>query len=231
MLGTQEDLVSLSSSFSKMLKRGFGKGPETCYTVLRGNRLFVYVRSFMTPAEEVLVKNNEIVLVARFRSAVIDSLSELLLEEASKGLSMNFDSLSNDWNYHTNSGIMVMELKDSLDYEDSTNNRLKENVLQLFQSVGSQMHKMPHDLKIVKFTHNICAIEVSSVMFPLAFLLYDNGNIDLLISHSLYIKNEYMKQKQLFEEAFNRSIEELFITWDFNHNKSYFIFGFERIYA
>ncbi|KAA0544927.1 DUF2294 family protein [Bacillus sp. BGMRC 2118] len=229
MLGIQEELIALSSSISKTLKRAFGKGPETCYTVKKGNRIYVFVRNFMTPAEEILVNNQETVLVSRFRSAVISSISKDVFEKVSKGLNVTISSLSHDWNYHTNTGLMIMEVDHTVDFEDYTVVGFRKELLQLFQSIGSEMHKVPYDLKIVKYSQNICSIELNSLMFPLVFLLFKNGNVDLLISHSQEIKNEYMKQSKLFEEVFNRSIEDLFITWDFHHNKSYFVFTFERI--
>lgn len=228
MLITQEDLLSLSSSISRMLKRGFGKGPETCYSIHKGNKLYVNIRNFMTPAEEILIKNNEMVLLSRFRSTVISSLYESLLEETSAILNQNFDSILHDWNYDTNSGILLFEnSKDSYN-EEQLEQSFKENLFLLFQKVGAQVHRVPNDYKILKFTQNICAIELSGVMYPLVYLLHEKGKIDLLISHSQEIKEKYMEQKHLFEEMFNRSIEEIFIMWDFKEDKSCLIFYFNK---
>ncbi|MFC6601285.1 Na-translocating system protein MpsC family protein [Ectobacillus funiculus] len=84
MVATQEDLLSVSSSFSRIIKRGIGKGPEACYTVLKANRLYVYIRNFMTPAEEILTDKKEYNLVMKYRSSVIAALSDELLQEASQ---------------------------------------------------------------------------------------------------------------------------------------------------
>ena len=80
----QENLFYLSSTYSKLLKRRFGKGPETCYIISKNSRLYVFMRNFMTPAEEVLVEKQELNLALQFRSTVINAVTKEFLPEISK---------------------------------------------------------------------------------------------------------------------------------------------------
>lgn len=230
MVATQEDLMSLSSSFSKVIKRGFGKGPETCYAVLRANRLYVYIGNFMTPAEEILTDKQEYNLVMKYRSTVITALSEELLREASQLLGSPFESLYQDWNYHSNSGILLL-VNNSFYPDIKIDESFERKLFQLVRLVGSKLHKIPSELKVVKYTHNICAIESKGVILPLDYLLVEQGNIDLLFTNAREIKKGYYQHRELFEEMFNRSIEDLFMMWDPKKNRSYLIFIFNKGYT
>src|SRR4051812_32934045 len=201
MVATQEDLLSLSSSFSKIIKRGFGKGPETCYTVLKANRLYVYIRNYMTPAEEILSEKQEYNLVTKFRSSVITALSKELVQEASQLLGISFESFYQDWNYNTNSGILLL-VNNSNNPDMKIDDRLESKLFHLIRMVGSQLHKVPSKLKVVKYTQNICAIELKGVMLPLEYLLLENGDSDLLLTYGREIKKGYYQHKLLFEDLF-----------------------------
>lgn len=52
-------------------------------------------------------------------------------------------------------------------------------------------------------------------MLPLDYLLSEQGNIDLLFTHAREIKKGYFQHRELFEDMFNRTIEDLFIMWDY----------------
>jgi len=227
MVATQEDLVSISSVFSKIIKRGFGKGPETCYAVLRANRLYVYIGNFMTPSEEILTNKQEYNLVTKYRSTVISSLSEELLREASDLLENSFETLYQDWNYHSNSGILLL-VNNSYNPDVKVEDSFERKLFHLVRQVGSKFHKIPGNLKVVKYTQNICAIESKGVMNPLDYLLVEQGKSDLLFTNAREIKKGYYQHRELFEEMFNRTIEDLFMMWDSTKNRSYLIFIFNK---
>ncbi|MDR4945701.1 Na-translocating system protein MpsC family protein [Neobacillus cucumis] len=230
MVATQEDLLSLSSSVSKIIKQGFGRGPETCYTVLRANRLYVYIRNFMTPAEEILTDRKEYNLMMKFRKSVIEAMSEEIVEEASELLNISFESLYQDWNYDSNSGILLL-VNHSFNPDVKIDESFERKLFRLCRIVGSKLHKTPDELRIVKYTQNICAIESKGVMLPLDYLLSEQGNIDLLFTHAREIKKGYFQHRELFEDMFNRTIEDLFIMWDYKKNISYLIFSFNKVYT
>ncbi|MBU8914717.1 DUF2294 domain-containing protein [Bacillus sp. FJAT-29953] len=229
MVATQEDLLSVSSSFSRIIKQGVGKGPETCYSVLKENRLYIYIRNFKTPAEEVLTDKKEYNLVMRYRSSVISALSNELMQEASQLLKISFDSFHQDWNFHTNSGILLL-VDNTFNPDVKIDEEFERKLYQTVRMVGSQLHKIPYNLKVVKYTQNICAIESQESKLPLEYLLLEQGQTDLLLTHTIEIKKGYFKKKELFEKIFNRSIQDIFLMWDCNHNKSYLIFNFNKVY-
>jgi uncharacterized protein YbcI len=226
----QENLVNLSSTFSKLLKRRFGKGPETCNAFLKGNRFYVYMRNFITPAEEVLVSDGQLELAVHFRSAVINAVAKEFIPEVSEIVGMNFDSFLHDWNYDKNTGILLFEHTYS-SHEERIDNSFGSSLFNLIEGVGSRYHKKPAILKIAKFTQNICVIESRDVLLPLERIVYGKGKVDLLFNQACEIKNGYWKNKEQLEGLFNRLIEDMFIMWDYKNNRNYLVFIFNKLHS
>jgi uncharacterized protein YbcI len=222
-------LVYLSSTFSKLLKRSFGKGPETCTVILKGNRFYVYMRNFITPAEEVLIKQDKLELAVNFRSSIINAVTEDYLPEVSKVLGISFDNFFHDWNYDKNTGILLLDQSQS-GHEENLENTFVNNLFALIENVGSNYYKKPASLKIIKFTQNICAIESTEVLLPLERLVYEKGSFELLNHQSREIKNGYWKNKEQFEGIFKRLIEDMFMMWDYKNNRNYLVFIFNKLY-
>jgi uncharacterized protein YbcI len=222
--------VYLSSTFSKLLKRRFGKGPETCNVFLKGNRFYVYMRNFITPAEEVLLKQDKLELAVNFRSSIINAVTEEYLPQVSKVLGVSFDYFYHDWNYDKNTGILLLDHTQS-DHEENIESSLERNLFILIENVGSSYYKKPAFLKVVKFTQNICAIESKEVLLPLEKLVYEKGNVELLLHHSWEIKKGYWENKGQFEVLFNRLIEDMFMMWDYKNNRNYLVFIFNKLYT
>ncbi|MDF2787007.1 MAG: hypothetical protein K0S80_105 [Neobacillus sp.] len=226
----QENLVYLSSTFSKLLKRRFGKGPEACNVFLKGNRLYVYMRQFITPAEEVLLNQGQFELAHNFRSTVINSVTQEFIPEITKVLGISFDLFFHDWNYDKNTGILLLDQAQS-NHEEIIDNGFQNSLFQLVENVGLHYHKKPASLKIVKFTQNICVIESKDVLLPLEKLVYEKGNVDTLLHHARNIKDGYWKNKKQFERLFVRLIEDMFIMWDYKNNRNYLVFIFNKLYT
>jgi uncharacterized protein YbcI len=223
---TQDDLLYLSSKFSKTLKSKFGKGPETCYVVFKENRLFIYISNFMTSAEEVLVENDQVILANKFRTAVIDLICKEFLPEASKVIQLSFQTFYHDWNYGTNKGIIIIEPKYIRSEELNDVFFSEKDLFKLMEQVCGKVHKVPEEYKIVKWNQNVCIVECKGVLLSMDRYLYQQGLTDILVQHSREMKSYYLNRKDQFENVFNRVIVDLFITWDYEQDKNFIVFNF-----
>lgn len=224
---SQEDLQSLSSTFSKLLKRRLGKGPENCNVMYRGSQLYVHMRNFMTPAEEVLVNTKKVNLAVLFRSSVIDTVVKEYIPEASRVIDHTFDLFYQDWNYQSNTGMLLLENGKGKN-EKKIEDMFDDGLYKLIEEVGSYHHKSPSSIRIVKYTQNMCAIETKEVLSQLGRLVYEKNNMDILIRHEQETKKGYLKNKKLFERVFNRLIDDIFIMWDYENDRCYLIFLFMK---
>ncbi|MGM0902123.1 MAG: Na-translocating system protein MpsC family protein [Bacillota bacterium] len=223
---TQDDLLYLSSKFSKTLKSKFGKGPETCYVVFKENRLFIYISSFMTSAEEVLVENDQVNLANKFRTAVIDLICKEFLPEASKVMDLSFHTFYHDWNYDTNKGIIIIEPRHIRSGVSNDFFFREKDLFKLMEQVCTKVHKVPEEYKIVKCNQNVCIVECKGVLLSMDRYLFQQGLTDILVEHSREMKSYYLNRKDQFENVFNRVIDDLFITWDYEQDKNFIVFNF-----
>jgi uncharacterized protein YbcI len=188
------------------------------------------MRNFITPAEEVLIKQDKLELAVNFRSSIINAVTEDYLPEVSKVLGISFDYFFHDWNYDKNTGILLLDHSQSK-HEENLDNTFESNLFTLIENVGSSYYKKPASLKVIKFTQNICAIESKEVLLPLERLVYEKGSVEFLLHQAWEIKNGYWKNKGQFEGLFNRLIEDMFIMWDYKNNRNYLVFIFNKLYT
>lgn len=214
----QPDLLKLSSHFSKMLKKRFGKGPESCLIVLNKGRLYIFIRNFITPAEEVLLENKEWELASSFRSAVFSSVIKEFIPKASKMLEIDFKYFFDDWNYSSNTGFVFLEHVHT-DEEKVVLDSQTHKFLQVVEEIGLQIHRKPDELRMIMNTHNMCGIELIGVHSQLETLLFKNGNSNYLHQHLTYIKEGYLKEKQQLELILNYSVDDVFVMRDYARNR------------
>ncbi|MED4015776.1 Na-translocating system protein MpsC family protein [Sutcliffiella cohnii] len=221
----QDTLLQLSSTMSKMLKKRFGKGPETCFAIIHSNRLIIYVRKFMTPAEEVLLSRGKKKLAIAFRSEVMEQVFAEYLDVASLATGINFDSYFSDWDFTSNSGLIIFEITHKLGWYDSIGNTYeKEQIIQSIKNVSSRLHKYPSNMEVIKLSQNLLAIECNGVLLQVEDLLFDKGHLDILHERAIEIKRKYYNQKEYLEEQLGRQIGSIFIISDYIKDRKYIIF-------
>ncbi|MCM3585455.1 DUF2294 domain-containing protein [Mesobacillus maritimus] len=221
----QDGMLYLSSKFSKTLKSRFGKGPETCYVTFVENKLFIYINHFMTPAEEVLVENHQGELANRFRRSVMDVICKEFIHDASNLVNVELQYALHDWNYDTNKGIVIMESA-GVSSKEFGYSSFENKLSKLFAQIASRVHKVPDEMKIVKINQNVCVFECTGVMLSLDRYLYENGQTNLLHDHTHELKKALSEYKPHFEAIFTRELEDFFIIWEYEKDKSYVIFNF-----
>ncbi len=221
----QEDLLLLSSTLSKILKQRFGKGPEMCFVSLHSNRLIVFIRKYITPAEEVLLKKDNINLVYKFRSAVMEEVVDEFSKEVKKTLGMSFDSYFEDWNFSRNTGMMILENSSLRNWSGpAIQPALKEKLFEGLSLLSNDIYKAPTSMELIRINQNMYAVECRGILMQMEKILYKKGYLELLQECSNDIKNAYIQQKGKFDSIFDTRVEDLFLFWDYNDNRSYIFF-------
>lgn len=224
---TQDHMLHLSSTLSKLLKRRFGKGPETCYVNGDEEKKYIFMRNFITPAEEVLLGNKQWEFAIHFRTAIIEAVIKEFSFEISKTLDQTYTNFYHDWNYEKNTG-MILLVNGKANAEERLPLGTKNGILAMIDKIGSHFHKSPENLTILKYAPSICIIEADGIMAPLENLVYQMGNMNLLYRYSESAKKGYFEHKLSLEDVFNRIIEDIFIMWDYQNDKSFLVFTFRK---
>jgi len=221
----QEDLLLLSSTLSKILKRRFGKGPEMCSVTLHSNRIIAFVRKYITPAEEVLLKNDNVNLVYKFRSAVMEDVVDEFIGEVKDSLGMSFDSYFEDWNFNRNTGMLIVENSHSRNWMNmDIHPAFKEKLFEGISVVKNEIYKAPTSMEIIKINQNMYAVECRDTLIQMEKILYNKGYFGLLQERSNDIKNSYFFHKGKFDSIFETRVEDIFLFWDYKNDRSYMFF-------
>jgi uncharacterized protein YbcI len=225
--GIQEDLVFFSSLLSKRLKQKFGKGPETCFASSKDDLLSIHIKKFKTAAEEVLVEKDDLKLAIQFRSSILNAILDDFMEEVKENYQLEIESAFHDWNYTSDSGIILFKIREhkskEIDFHIENN-----KIIKTLQSVTSNIHKVPTHCRLVRLNVNLYLIECSEIMLDIEKVLYKNGYEDILIDRSNAIKKSYAQNIHLFESAFERMVESLFIMWDYENDKGLIVFNLQQ---
>ncbi|MDQ0256953.1 uncharacterized protein YbcI [Evansella vedderi] len=220
----QEDLIYISSQLSKLLKKSFGKGPDSCFSILHQNMLFVNLRQFTTPAEEVLLFKKEKSFALKFRSIILQSVFEKFKPEMKKTLSLEFDSFFHDWNYDTNSGFILFTKKTKTANQTGKLDRLKNQYLEesIFNCY-SETYKTPQSIDLWKINNNLIMAKCHDILLPIEKELFRQGHYELLYNHLVEIKYSIIEHKRNFSFSLDREIIDMFLVWDYDLNNNYLI--------
>lgn len=224
----REDLAYLSSSLSKRLKQKFGKGPESCFASFKDDMVSIHIKKFITPAEEVLMESENSTLALQFRSVIIQAILNEFIAEIMCDYQIQIESAFHDWNYEINSGMILFKMNqqtlNGTEYQPISENN---KIIKTLQHVTSNIHKVPTDCKLHRLNANTFVIECREIMLDIEKVLYKKGYEEILIERSKEIKNSYLQHISLFEDSFGRTIESIFIMWDYENDKGFIVFTFE----
>lgn len=215
----QEDLITLSSQLSKMLKRSFGKGPDSCFCTYDNGVFCVRVKKFITPAEQVLLEKNEKSFAFKFRSIIMEKILDdfkVLLREV---LEVDFERYYYDWNYHSNTGF-IMYKKEGNSPPSMHMVDLEEKVLQTYSSI----YKLPTEVTFSKVGTAIVLAQCNEVLLPIEKELFAQGNYNLLYEHRTYVKDSVIENKIEFAANFQQELQDIFLLWDYASNSNYLVF-------
>lgn len=196
-----------------------------CFVSLHSNRLIVFIRKYITPAEEVLLKKDNINLVYKFRSAVMEEVVDEFSKEVKKTLGMSFDSYFEDWNFSRNTGMMILENSSLRNWSGpAIQPALKEKLFEGLSLLSNDIYKAPTSMELIRINQNMYAVECRGILMQMEKILYKKGYLELLQECSNDIKNAYIQQKGKFDSIFDTRVEDLFLFWDYNDNRSYIFF-------
>jgi len=218
-----EDITSLNSYISKILKKNFGKGPASCYTFLTDEMMFINIKNFITPVEEVLIKKNEEHLAHKSRMIIFDAIFEQIQEEVKRVLNIEYTSMCYDWSFKHNTGLIILT-KDEHFTQTAEHSLEGNESVDTIRKICSNVHNTQVQINHVSQTSTVTYIIYSGFMSKIEHALYEKGYVELLIEWSNELKDEYKQNKRLFEQALRAAIDDHFVFLDFEKDRGMIVF-------
>jgi uncharacterized protein YbcI len=212
----QEDLLQLSSFVSKQLKSSFGKGPEKCTSFSDGKYVVFTLRKFIAPMEESLLKQGKNELVEDVRSVIMKEITFDIQIGISETLNQDVEYISYDWNFESNTGIIIAVL--STKEIHSTYSGKQEFESEWLQHTR-QLYKEPDTIQS-KFLHKyLLLVDCSGALLPIEKTLVEKGHAGLLVETKNELRKQYEERLHLLQRSLEIQLSEVFIAWDYKSDR------------
>ncbi|MBU8905312.1 Na-translocating system protein MpsC family protein [Desertibacillus haloalkaliphilus] len=217
----QDQVNYISSYTSKLLRRNFGRGPESCQATFGKSHFVLYIRGFISPMEEVLLQQGQSDYVDTARSVVIGHLLEELKGVVQVTLDVEVGDYYHDWNFPNNSGMIILVLKE-IETEQMTETDL--NISQRLEletaRISQLVQKAPENLSTYPLSQKLYLVERKGILVPIEKALISKGYTKELIVTKDELEKSYFHRYGKFEEIFKKQISDIFIDWNIKEDKS-----------
>lgn len=224
-MNVQESLTQISSFTSKLLRKKFGRGPETCSATLSNKYLVLYIRGFISPMEEILITQGKPEYVEKARGCVILTVLEEVAGFTQSVLNVEIDQFHDDWNFSTNSGIMILDLSDTnhIAIEDLSVDYLSEFEGEISR-ISAMLQKVPEQIVTTALSESFILVKRFGILIEIEKALIKKGFSDELLLTKSELEKKYFHLEGHFEKIVGRKIRDIFISWNFKKDESLMCF-------
>ncbi|RFB13438.1 DUF2294 family protein [Bacillus sp. HNG] len=223
-MNLQEKLKYISSYTSKLLRNKFGRGPESCSAVTADRFLVLHIRGFVSPMEEVLLQENQVIQVDHARDVVIKSILAELKGVFQVTLETEVKTFSHDWNFPNNTGVIIAELVDSL-LPMEKNSEVNYSLLEMEVARISQLvEKTPDYIFSFQISPKIFIVKREGILVPIEKALIEAGFKNELHFTKDELEKSYFHRYGKFDQLFHRPVTDIFIDWNFKNDNSLICF-------
>ncbi|MFD1735040.1 Na-translocating system protein MpsC family protein [Bacillus salitolerans] len=220
----QELLNSVSSYTSKLLRNNFGKGPQSCQSIMNKTHFVTYIRGFISPMEEVLMNRGQKIEVEKARNFIINHLLDELKGVIQVSLNREVQAYYQDWNFPNNSGILMYTFEEDEQIERGKP-KIKSNVFEAeIARISKLVQKIPDEITIYEISPSIFLVERKGILIPIEKALIKRGFEEELILTKDTLEKEYFHRYGKFDEIFQHQVKDIFIDWDLKNDKSLMAF-------
>ncbi|UHA60623.1 DUF2294 domain-containing protein [Metabacillus litoralis] len=221
----QETLNMISSFTSKLLRKNFGKGPQSCQSTLCGKYLVTYIRGFISPMEEILIQQGQNNQVNKARAVIINHIIEELTGVVKITFDRDVEESYHDWNFPNNSGVIIFVMDDEVEKcapadQNVDFTRLETEVARLSQLV----QKIPDQIYVYPLSSSLYLIERKGILIPIEKSLIKKGFAEELKITKDELEKTYFHRYGKFDEILQANIKDIFIDWNFKEDKSFVAF-------
>ncbi|ARI76057.1 DUF2294 domain-containing protein [Halobacillus mangrovi] len=217
----------ISSYIGKLLRDNFGKGPSSVFVSIEEPYITIYLKGFLAPMEKVLVNQNNTSKVEETRDLLMQELIPDIKATLRATAGIEVESLYYDWSLSNRSGMIVgiMNVKPMVD-ENNENYEQKQTVHDEIEKITRHAQKEPEMIRSFLLNDRTLIIEREGI-----FVAIEKEMIRLGFHEQLKIAKRHLEKRLLhlssFESILQTRIEDVFLDWDFNLDRSYIIFIFK----
>ncbi|TKD72499.1 DUF2294 domain-containing protein [Pseudalkalibacillus hwajinpoensis] len=214
--------AEIASYVGKLLRDNFGKGPSSVYVSIKEPYISIYFRDFLAPMERVLVDQKEDMRVEETR----DLLMQGLLPEIKASLrvmgNLEIESFYHDWSLQNRSGMILGVMKNGQNEEENGlceyhgKGRVHEEIIR----VSKLAEKAPESVDSCLLNERTLVVLRDGILVRIEKELIRGGFEEELKLTKRRLEKGLLHENQ-FESILSTKVQDIFVDWDFNLDKSY----------
>ncbi|WP_442598715.1 Na-translocating system protein MpsC family protein [Neobacillus sp. D3-1R] len=221
----QENLLSISNLTSKLLRKNFGRGPDSCHASLNNRFLVFYIRGFLTPMETVLLENGNSDNIEISRNIVMQNLLSQLKGVLEIEFELDVVSYYHDWNYPNNTGTIIVEFESAIiTVQNIDSFPQHEPLVNEVNRISILVEKSPEKIEAYQITNKLFLVKRIGVLVPIEKALIAKGFQQTLNITKDELEKSYLHRDGRFETIFNQPVLDIFVDWNFNEDNSVICF-------
>lgn len=223
MNGEQTPVIqNISSYIGKLFRDNFGKGPESVFVSVGLTYMTVHLRNLLTPAERVLMDQDQTDIIVQMRDTLIQRLYPELKGYIQLTTGVQVQEMYYDWNLHNRSGMITFIGEEPFPYAESVNDAYpgKPIIDQEIINISQQAQKIPEELYSFELNSRTILIVRNGILVRIEKELIRLGHSALLKRVKRNLEKSYLHNNGHFEAALNRKVIDVFCDWDFERDRS-----------
>ncbi|WLR48906.1 Na-translocating system protein MpsC family protein [Halobacillus litoralis] len=214
----------MSSYIGKLLRDHFGKGPSSVFVSIEGKFLTIYLKDFLAPMERVLVGQKNDKKVEETRDLMMRELIPDIKATFRASAGIYVDNLYYDWSLTRQTGVLigVITTDNPEDDEGLKSYEHKDAVHEEVEELSRKAEKTPASIRSFLLNERTLLIERNGILVAIEKEMIQAG-----YEQPLKISKRRLEKRLLnhasFETILGASVEDAFVDWDFNKDRSYMV--------
>ncbi|MGG3467786.1 Na-translocating system protein MpsC family protein [Neobacillus pocheonensis] len=226
-LSLQQKLMDISSLTSKLLRKSFGRGPESCFAFANERFLVFYIRGFMSPLESTLLENGNSDNIDISRNIVMKTVLNQFKGILELEFEQDIESFYHDWNYQQNTGMITVQFENVVTQFVDRNQGAHVDLKPLIDEVDRisvLVQKKPEKTEAYFISPKIYIVKRDGILVRIEKALIAKGFEQTLMVTKDELEKSYLHRDGRFEEIFSNPIADILVDWDFHEDSSIICF-------
>ncbi|MBU8914716.1 DUF2294 domain-containing protein [Bacillus sp. FJAT-29953] len=223
----QQKLMDISSLTSKLLRKSFGRGPESCIAYANERFLIFYIRGFLSPLESTLLENGNSDNIEISRNIIMKTVLYQLKAIIELEFEQNVESFYHDWNYPQNTGMITVQFEGEIAKQNLQNIDRPIDLTLLtdeVERISILVQKRPERTEAFFISPKIYLVQRDGILVQIEKKLIEKGYENTLMVAKDELEKLYLHHDNRFEEIFNNPVADIFVDWDFSEDRSIMCF-------
>lgn len=224
MANNQTPAGKVGSYIAGLLREHFGKGPTSVHVTIKPPFFLAHIQGFLAPTERILLELKETKRILEIRDLLMDELYPRVKLDLWKLVKFDILDIYADWNLDKKTG-MIFGILDEETAEDTLawpHGISREKVHKEVEKASASIEKLPGQTAVYWLNDRTLLIVREDILVAI-----EKELIRLGFTETLKIAKRPLEKKSTFtgklEAALERSINEVFVDWDFEDDMSYMV--------